>query len=209
MSSTRGSFWSKDWTRFSCIAGDSLQLNHQGNPTLDTLPHLILVIRTFVALRILFLSLEFPSVHSGFLFVWFMSIPPWNFSQPFRQDLMLPENSIPPFIPSIVLHFFLINIGIIVFYSFFFFFVFSYWGFPGGSEVKASAFNAGDLGSIPGLGRSPGEGNGNPLQYSCLENPIDRGAWWAIVHRVAKSWTRLSDFTFTLSYSYFSLQQLN
>ena len=68
-------------------------------------------------------------------------------------------------------------------------------GFPGGSEVKASACNAGDLGSIPGLGRSPGEGNGNPLQYSCLENPTDGGAWWAIVHGVAKSRTRLSDFT--------------
>ena len=54
-----------------------------------------------------------------------------------------------------------------------------------------------DLGSIPGSGRSPGEGNGNPLQYSCLENPMDRGAWWATVHGVAKSWTRLSDFTFT------------
>ena len=52
-------------------------------------------------------------------------------------------------------------------------------GFPGGSEVKASACNAGDLGSIPGLGRSPGEGNGNPLKYSCLENPMDGGAWWA------------------------------
>ena len=64
-------------------------------------------------------------------------------------------------------------------------------------EVKASACNAGDLGSIPGLGRSPGEGNGNPLQYSCLENPMDRGAWWAIVHGVAKSRTRLSNFTFT------------
>ena len=49
-------------------------------------------------------------------------------------------------------------------------------GFPGGSEVKASAWNAGDLGSIPGLGRSPGEGNGNPLQYSCLENPLEEGA---------------------------------
>ena len=48
---------------------------------------------------------------------------------------------------------------------------------PGGSDVKASAYNAGDLGLIPGLGRSPGEGNGNPLQYSCLENPMDRGAW--------------------------------
>ena len=69
--------------------------------------------------------------------------------------------------------------------------------FPGGSEVKASACNAGDLGSIPGLGRSPGEGNGNPLQYSCLENPMDRGVWWATVHEVAKSRTRLSDFTFT------------
>ena len=68
-------------------------------------------------------------------------------------------------------------------------------GFPGGAEVKASACNAGDLGLIPGSGRSPGEGNGNPLQYSCLENPMDGGAWWATVHRVAKSQTRLSDFT--------------
>ena len=50
-------------------------------------------------------------------------------------------------------------------------------GFPGGSEVKVSAWNAGDLGSIPGLGRSPGEGNGNPLQYFCLEHPMEGGAW--------------------------------
>ena len=55
-----------------------------------------------------------------------------------------------------------------------------YMGFPGGSEVKASTSNAGDPGSIPGSGRSPGEGNGNPLQCSCLENPMDGGAWWAI-----------------------------
>ena len=68
-------------------------------------------------------------------------------------------------------------------------------GFPGGSEVKVCACNAGDLGSIPGSGRSPGEGNGNPLQYSCLENPMDGGTWWATVHGVAKSWTRLSDLT--------------
>ena len=61
--------------------------------------------------------------------------------------------------------------------------------------VKRLAYNAGDLGSIPGSGRSPGEGNGNPLQYSCLENPMDRGAWWATVHGVAESRTRLSDFT--------------
>ena len=65
--------------------------------------------------------------------------------------------------------------------------------FPGGSDGKASAYNAGDLGSIPGSGRSPGEGNGNPLQYSCLENAMDGGAWWVTVHGVAKSWTRLSD----------------
>ena len=64
---------------------------------------------------------------------------------------------------------------------------FGFRRFPGGSEVKASARNAGDLGLIPGSGRSPGEGNGNPLQYSCLENPMDRGAWWATVHGVAKS----------------------
>ena len=67
----------------------------------------------------------------------------------------------------------------------------------GGSDGKASTSNAGDPGSIPGLGRSPGEGNGNPLQCSCLENPMDRGAWRATVHGVAKSRTRLSDFTFT------------
>ena len=67
--------------------------------------------------------------------------------------------------------------------------------FLGGSEVKASACNAGDVGSIPESGRSPGEGNGNPLQYSCLENPMDIGAWWATVHGVAKSRTRLSDLT--------------
>ena len=60
-----------------------------------------------------------------------------------------------------------------------------------------SAYNAGDPVSIPGWGRSPGEGNGTPLQYSCLENPMDGGAWWATVHGVAKSRTRLSDFTFT------------
>ena len=67
---------------------------------------------------------------------------------------------------------------------------------PGGSDGKESACNAGDSGSNPGLGRSPEEGNGNPLQYSCLENPRDREAWWATIHGVAKSWTRLSDYIF-------------
>ena len=60
----------------------------------------------------------------------------------------------------------------------------------GGSDGKASAYNVGDLGLIPGSGRSPGEGNGNPLQCSCLENPMDQGAWWATIHGVAKSQTR-------------------
>ena len=67
------------------------------------------------------------------------------------------------------------------------------WGFPGGSDSEESACNVGDPGSGPGLGRSPGEGNGNPLQYSCLENPMDGGAWRATVHGVTKSWTQLSD----------------
>ena len=68
-----------------------------------------------------------------------------------------------------------------------------YKGFPGGSDGKESTCNAGDRGSIPGSGRSPAEGNGNPLQYSCLENPMDREAWWAPVHGVAKSQTWLSN----------------
>ena len=71
------------------------------------------------------------------------------------------------------------------------------WGFLGGSEVKASACNTRELGFILGSERSPGEGNSNPLQYSCLENPMTEGAWWATVHGVAKSPKRLSDFTFT------------
>ena len=62
-------------------------------------------------------------------------------------------------------------------------------GFPGDSDVKLSACNVGDPGSIPGSGRSPGEGNGNPFQYSCLENSMDGGAWKATLYRVTKSWT--------------------
>ena len=66
-------------------------------------------------------------------------------------------------------------------------------GFPGGSDGKESACNAGDLGSVPGVGKSPGEGNGNTLQDSCLENPMDTGAWWATVYGVTKSQTQLSN----------------
>ena len=65
-------------------------------------------------------------------------------------------------------------------------------GFPCGSDSKESACNTGDLGSGPGSGRSPGQGNGNPLQYSCLENFMDSGAWWAIEHGLVKSQTRLT-----------------
>ena len=72
-------------------------------------------------------------------------------------------------------------------------------GFPGGSEGKESACNARDLGSIPGLGRSPGEGYINPLQYSCLGNSMDRGTWQATVHGVTKSWTQRSNGHFHLS----------
>ena len=79
----------------------------------------------------------------------------------------------------------------------------------GGSNGKVSACSAEDPGSIPGLGRSPGEGNGNALQYSCLENSMDREAWWATVHGVAKSWTQLSDFTFTFFQNHvYSINQL-
>ena len=69
------------------------------------------------------------------------------------------------------------------------------WGvvFPGGSDSKESTCNAGNLGSIPGSGRTPGGRHGNPLQYACLENPMDRGAWWATVDGVVKNRTRLSD----------------
>ena len=72
---------------------------------------------------------------------------------------------------------------------------FAVWTSLVAQMVKASAYNVGDPGSIPGLGRSPGEGSGTLLQYSCLENPMEGGAWWAPVHSVAKSRTRLSTHT--------------
>ena len=78
----------------------------------------------------------------------------------------------------------------------------AYKGFPGSLDGRASAYSVGDLGSIPGSGRSPAEGNGNPLQYSRLENPMDQGAWWTTVHGVTKSQTRLSDFSSLHIYVY-------
>ena len=84
----------------------------------------------------------------------------------------------------------------------------SYLGFPGGSDSKESACNADHPGLIPGSGRSPGEGNGNPLQYSCLENSMDSGAWWAIVYRIIKSQTRLSNYHFHF-HSLFSIINLD
>ena len=75
-----------------------------------------------------------------------------------------------------------------------------YRSLPGGSMVKNPPTNAGDVDTIPGSGRFPGGGNGKPLQYSCLGNPMDRGAWWATIHGVAKSRTGLTDFTFTFHF---------
>ena len=77
----------------------------------------------------------------------------------------------------------------------FFFFFFLRWGFPSGSGGKVSTCQAGDLGSIPGLGISPGEGNGNPLQFSCMDNSMDRGAWIAIIYGVSKSQTWLKQLS--------------
>ena len=77
--------------------------------------------------------------------------------------------------------------------------------FPGGASGKEPVCNAGDirdLGLIPRLGRSPGGGHGSPLQYSCLENPMDRGEWWDTVHKITKSQTQLSDLTHTHVYLY-------
>ena len=70
------------------------------------------------------------------------------------------------------------------------------WGILGGLDGKESSCIAGDPDSIPESGRFPGEGNGYPLQYSCQENSMDREAWWATIHEVAKSWTQLSDYHF-------------
>ena len=77
-------------------------------------------------------------------------------------------------------------------------FIYTYTRFPGGSVVKIPPANVQDVASIPGLGRSPGEGNGNPLQCSCLENLMDRGAWRATVHGASKIRIRLSNHTDTL-----------
>ena len=75
-----------------------------------------------------------------------------------------------------------------------------FFGSPGGTVVKDPLAIQEMVGLIPGSGRSPGEGNGYPLHYSCLGNPMDRGAWWAIVHGVTNSWTRLSTHTLSLSH---------
>ena len=83
-------------------------------------------------------------------------------------------------------------------------------GFPGGTVIKslpADAGDARDVGSIPVLGRSPGVGNGRPLQYSCLGNPIDRWAWWTAVHRVQKSQTQLSDWARTHTHTHNPITQ--
>ena len=82
-------------------------------------------------------------------------------------------------------------------------------GLPGGSDGEESACNTGDLGLIPGWRRCPGGGNGSPLQYSCLENPLDKGAWWATVHGVTNSPTRLRDKHFHFHFGYVSVSSVN
>ena len=84
----------------------------------------------------------------------------------------------------------------------------SYQDFPGGSDDKASAYDMGDPGSIPESGRSSGEEKGNPLQYFCLETPMDGRAWYATVHGVAKSQTRLKDFTLHSHFKQVKVTQL-
>ena len=79
----------------------------------------------------------------------------------------------------------------------------------GGWDGKVSAYNVGDPGLIPGLGRSPGAGNGNPLQYSCLGNPMDNGAWYRLQSMGWQSWTRLSNFTVFLSFLLYSMDDYN
>ena len=81
-------------------------------------------------------------------------------------------------------------------------------GFPGSSACEEPAYNAGDLGLIPGPGRSPGDGHGNPLKYSCLENPHGRGAWRATVHDVAKSWAQLKQLSMHTGSSARSMEQI-
>ena len=94
------------------------------------------------------------------------------------------------------------NAGFVSFLGFTFFLHLTLYslGFPGSLDGKAPAYSAGDPGLVPGSERSPGGGNGNPLQYSCLENPMDQGAWCATVHGVTKSRTQLSDFSSLLHF---------
>ena len=87
----------------------------------------------------------------------------------------------------------MINMALISLITFLLLYLIRNMGFHGGLVVKNPPANAGDMGSIPGFGRSSSEGNGNPLQYSCLENPMDGAAWQAIVHAVAKSQTQSGD----------------
>ena len=103
--------------------------------------------------------------------------------------------SLQPLIGSICYHFHLYNIKAFLLN------LSELWAF-GGSDGKVNAYSIGDLGSIPGLGRSPGEGNGNPLQYSCLENPLDRGAWWVTkgLQRVGHNWA--TNLTSTQSFRF-------
>ena len=97
---------------------------------------------------------------------------------------------------------------LVLFFFFFYCFITCFPGFSGGTVSKESACNSGDLVSIPGWERSPGEGSGIPLQYSCLRNPIDRGAWQVTIHGIEKSQTRLNKPPALLSEDYITIQYL-
>ena len=127
-------------------------------------------------------------------FVWKQCSPlptPVQITQNFPSFFCLPKICFLPFILK-RMHLSL-NDSPCLFLLWYLVMLFRSYGFPGGLDVKAYACNAGDLGSIPGSRRSPGEGNGNPLQYSFLENPMDGGAWWAAVHAVPKNRTQLRE----------------
>ena len=102
---------------------------------------------------------------------------------------------------TIYIFFYIIDVCVYICKYKFHLFIYTKWGFPGGSVVKNLPANTGDMGLISDLGRYSGEGNGKPLQYSCLGNPMDRGAWWSTVHGVAKSWTQLSNWTTSTTYT--------
>ena len=136
--------------------------------------------------------LTFKQGKGGF-FPWLSNVSKQAATHPFTQNISAYLPTLSPAVSQTQDFFFLISfLFYIRAFQWKLYYLFP-WGFPGGSDGKESSCNAGDPGSIPGSGRSPGEGNDNPLQDSCLEHSRDRGAWRAAVHGVTKGQTRLSN----------------